>query len=317
MGSFKRIAVYIAKRIVKAFGFFFTFLFCRKEFFSVWEDLGFHVTPAHFYQPIPTLKDLDQEIFHRKLANQGVDFNEQGQQRLLHTFEENYKHEYDQMPLEPTDVPHQYYINNRNFESVDGEVLYCMVRDIKPRRVIEVGSGYSTLVTLSALEKNRSEGKTDSTFTAIEPYPREFLLQAISDSVVLVNKKVQEVDAHWFSELQENDILFIDSSHVLKIGSDVYHEYLEIIPSLNKGVIVHIHDIFLPYDYPKKWVLQNHLFWNEQYLLQAFLSYNDHFEVLWGGSFMHTYHPEALAKAFRSYHPETRHPGSFWIRKVK
>jgi hypothetical protein len=117
--------------------------------------------------------------------------------------------------------------------------------------------------------------------------------------------------------LEENDILFIDSSHVLKIGSDVQYEYLEILPRLNKGVIVHIHDIFLPAEYRKEWVLKDHIFWTEQYLLQAFLAFNDNFEILWAGSYMHLKHPDKLEVAFNSYRRNERWPGSFWIKKIR
>jgi hypothetical protein len=123
------------------------------------------------------------------------------------------------------------------------------------------------------------------------------------------------------SELKENDILFIDPSHVLKIGNDVQYEYLEILPRLNKGVIVHVHDIFIPCNYPKKWVLEKHRFWNEQYLFQAFLAFNNAFEVLWGGSYMHLRHPDKLEEAFNSYNRKTIWSGhvlgatSFYLRK--
>ena len=118
--------------------------------------------------------------------------------------------------------------------------------------------------------------------------------------------------------MQENhDILFIDSSHVLRIGGDVQYEYLEILPRLARGVIVHSHDIFLPAEYPRHWVLEEHKFWTEQYLLQAFLAFNDSFEVLWAGSYMHLKHPEKLEEAFSSYKRERTLPGSFWMRKVK
>jgi len=113
------------------------------------------------------------------------------------------------------------------------------------------------------------------------------------------------------------DILFIDSSHVLKVGGDVQYEYLEILPRLKRGVVVHVHDIFLPGEYPNEWVREEHVFWNEQYLLQAFLSFNDSFEVLWAGSFMHRKHPEKLAECFPGYHPASCHPGSFWMRKTR
>lgn len=120
-----------------------------------------------------------------------------------------------------------------------------------------------------------------------------------------------------FQKLKENDILFIDSSHVLKTGSDVQYEYLEILPRLNKGVLVHFHDIFLPAEYPQKWILEDHKFWNEQYLLQAFLAFNDSFEILWAGSYMHLNHPDKLEQFFKSYNKNKRWPGSFWVRKIR
>jgi len=133
----------------------------------------------------------------------------------------------------------------------------------------------------------------------------------------LIPKKVQDIPLSEFKKLSENDILFIDSSHVLKIGSDVQYLYLEVLPRLNKGVIVHAHDIFLPAEYPKEWVLKNYIFWNEQYLLQAFLAFNNSFEVLWAGSYMHLRHPDKLEEAFSSYKRDKIWPSSFWIRKIK
>jgi len=120
-----------------------------------------------------------------------------------------------------------------------------------------------------------------------------------------------------FAKLKENDILFIDSSHVLKIGSDVQYEYLDILPRLSKGVIVHVHNIFLPAEYPKEWVLKDYTFWTEQYLLQAFLAFNDSFEVLWAGNYMHLKYPNELEDAFSSYKRDERLIGSFWMRKIK
>lgn len=119
-----------------------------------------------------------------------------------------------------------------------------------------------------------------------------------------------------FTRLEANDILFIDSSHVVTIGSDVQYEYLEILPRLAPGVLVHIHDIFLPMEYRKQWVLQELRFWNEQYLLQAFLIQNVAWKVLWGGSYMHIQHPDILEKSFSSYNREERWPGSFWIQRL-
>ena len=118
-----------------------------------------------------------------------------------------------------------------------------------------------------------------------------------------------------FCALEANDIVFIDSSHVVKIGSDVVYEFLELLPRLKAGVMVHFHDIFLPAEYPKSWVLEDRRFWNEQYLLQAFLAFNSAFEVMMAGSFLHLSHSEKLKAAFASYDPANVWPGSFWMRR--
>ena len=190
-----------------------------------------------------------------------------------------------------------------------------MIRYFKPKRIVEIGSGDSTLLSAQAILKNEQESRIKADLIAIEPYPSEALRRGFPGLTKLIPSKVEKVDLGEFAKLQENDILFIDSSHVLKIGSDVQYEYLEILPRLNKGVIVHIHDIFLPMEYPKEWVLKKFLFFNEQYLVQAFMTFNNAYEVLWAASYMHLKHSDKLQEAFSSYSHETVWPGSFWIRR--
>jgi Methyltransferase domain len=172
----------------------------------------------------------------------------------------------------------------------------------------------STLLAAEAVRRNKLEGHPCA-FAAIEPYPREFLRRGVPGLTELLEAKVQSVPVERFYALESNDILFIDSSHVVKIGGDVIYEYLDLIPRLQSGVIVHCHDIFLPAEYPKSWVLENRWFWTEQYLLQAFLAFNSAFEVLIAGSFLHLSHSEKLTAAFASYNPATVWPGSFWMRR--
>lgn len=150
----------------------------------------------------------------------------------------------------------------------------------------------------------------------IDPYPNEVIKQGFPGLTRLIAQRVQDVELQQFNGLGENDILFIDSTHVLTIGSDVRYLFLEILPRLAKGVLVHVHDIVLPAEYPRKWVLEEYRFWNEQYLLQAFLAFNTNFEVLWAGSYMHLRHPDRLEEAFPSYNRAARWPGSFWMRRV-
>ena len=285
------------------------------RYFRLWEKKGYHITPNHYYEPIPNTRTLKDELWLQQSELIGIDMNEQSQIQLLNQFSSRFKDEYDSFPKTRQKKPHQYYINNSFFESVDGEILYCMIRHFRPKKIIEIGSGYSTYLSAQAILKNEEDNGYKAELIAIEPYPNEVLVSGFPGISRLIPTRIEETNLSKFNQLKENDILFIDSSHVLKIGNDVQYEYLEILPRLNKGVIVHIHDIFLPMEYPKKWVLERHRFWNEQYLLQTFLAFNGAFEVLWAGSYMHLRHPEKLEKAFSSYSRRTAWPSSFWIRK--
>ena len=290
--------------------------FLIRKTFALWQRIGITVLPNHFYSPVPDIASL-RRAWPEDSSLIGIDMNEAGQEKLLASFRAEYEKEYDAFPRVPTGVPHEYFVGNGSFESVDGEMLYCMIRRFKPRRIFEIGSGNSTLLSGQALVRNAEGGGHMGELAAFEPYPNPVLRAGFPGLARLVAKKIQDVPLEAFDELEENDILFIDSSHALSTGSDVAREYLEIIPRLKKGVIVHVHDIFLPGEYPKAWVLAEHRFWNEQYLLQAFLAFNASFEVLWGGSFMHMRHPDLLSGAFASYDPSANHPGSFWMRRTK
>ena len=283
--------------------------------FDYWQARGVHVVPVHFYQPIPDTRELGSAPWSGRSELPGVSMNEGLQLELLSRFSAEYKAEYDAFPRERALEPHRYFVNNGAFESVDGEVLYCMIRHFRPRRIFEIGSGNSTYLSAQAVVKNRDETGRECELVAFEPYPNETLRAGFPGLARLVEAKAQDIPLSKFAELDDGDILFIDSSHVLKIGSDVQYLYLEVLPRLRPGVVVHVHDIFLPEEYPRKWVMEQQTFWNEQYLLQAFLAFNDAFDVHWAGSYMHLKHPEKLEAAFASYDRETRRPGSFWMRR--
>lgn len=289
-----------------------------RKTFSLCQRMGFHVTPNSVYYPVPDTSKLKEDLWSKRSELAGIDLNEQKQLELLSLFVSKFKNEYELFPRNRTDIPYEYYVDNLAFESVDGEILYCMIRQFKPRRIYEIGSGNSTYLSAKAVQKNAEEDRDyQCELVAIEPYPNKILKAGFPGLSNLISKEVQDVPLSEFEKLSENDILFIDSSHVLRIGNDVQHEYLAILPRLNKGVIVHARDIFLPAEYPKQYVLEHRRFWTEQYLLQAFLTFNDSYEVLWAGSYMHFNYPDRLEPAFSSYNREARRPGSFWMRRTR
>ncbi|MCP3137655.1 class I SAM-dependent methyltransferase [Pyxidicoccus xibeiensis] len=286
--------------------------------FQVFERSGYHVTPNHFYQPIPDTGSLPESLWGARSEMVGVDLRASSQLELLERISAKYRDEYTAFPRGPTGAPHEYHLDNSAFGTVDAELLYCLVRELRPRRLFEIGSGWSTRLAAQACRMNASQGAPACELVAFEPYPSDVLRAGFPGLTRLEPVKAQDIPLSEVARLEENDILFIDSSHVLKVGSDVQVEFLELLPRLKKGVVVHIHDIFLPAEYPRDWVLEHRRFWTEQYLLQAFLSFNDSFEVLWGSSFMHLTQPERLRQAFPSYRgAPVDWPGSFWIRRVK
>jgi len=286
------------------------FLFCQR--------LGYHITPNHFYFPIPDTSKLKDYLWLRHSELIGINMKDKKQLELLSVFTSKFKKEYDLFSKKKTSKRYEYYLDNEFFPCVDGEILYCIIRYFKPKKIFEIGSGFSTYLSAKAILKNREEDDSyDCKLVAIEPFPNETIKAGFPGLSKLIIKKVQDVPLSYFKKLESNDILFIDSSHVLKIGSDVQYEYLKILPRLNKGVIIHFHDIFLPAEYPKEWILREYRFWNEQYFLQTFLTFNYAFEVLWAVNYMNSKYPDKLEKAFNSYKKNISLPGSFWIKRIK
>jgi len=286
----------------------------NERFFSLWEKKGFHITPVHFYEPIPDTRTLKKELWESKSELVGIDMKTQEQLKLLTQVIPSFTEEYN-FPRNKTATPHEYYLENGFFPSVDAEVLHAMIRYFQPKRIIEIGSGFSTYLAARACLLNKKRSGVETDFLVIDPAPNETVKKGFPGLSTLIQKPVEQVPLEPFLELDENDMLLIDSSHVVRIGGDVNYEYLEVMPRLKKGAIIHIHDIFLPEEYPQEFVLENHRFWSEQYLLQAFLSFNYAFEVLWAGYYMHRNYPKECKSVFPSYKEEDKGPGSFWIRR--
>lgn len=284
-----------------------------RRYFNSWQQSGFNLSPNHYYSPIPDVHAIASEL-NRESDLTGIDLRVHAQLDLLRDSSRRF-HEELTFPVAPTSIPFEFHFNNGAFERVDAELLHCLVRRAKPKRFIEVGSGYSTLVAAAACELNREESGNPCTLTAIEPNPRPFLEGPVPGLSRLVESPVKEVPKSLFEELDENDILFVDSTHVLKTGSDVAYLFLDVIPALPPGVLVHVHDVFLPAEYPRRWIEDEHVFWNEQYLLQAFLAFNTAFSVVAAAGYLHRKHPDALASAFPGYSRDRDQPGSFWFSR--
>jgi predicted O-methyltransferase YrrM len=235
--------------------------------------------PGHFYSPIPSLAEVaadEERIFagsHDVVT--GVVLNESLQLELLKGFLPFYR----DIPFkaEPSNEL-RYHFDNDWYGWSDAIFLYCMMRQFRPRRMIEVGSGFSSALMLDVNDAY-FDGAIDLTF--IDPNPERLreLLKPTDVKVKVLPKRVQDVDLAIFQELEENDILFIDSSHVSKVGSDVNYLYLEVLPRLRPGVLIHVHDVFAGFEYPSDWVYEGRA-WNEQYLLRALLIGTTKLDVL-------------------------------------
>lgn len=200
-----------------------------------------------------------------------------------------------------------YTFNNDYFSSPDTEVLYTIVRQFQPRMVVEVGSGNSTQIIRQAV----LDGQLKTRLISIDPQPR-MENSALADEVYRTRVEWLR-SGELFRSFKAGDILFIDSSHVIKTGNDVVFLYLIVLPELPPGVLIHIHDVFLPYDYPREWVMEKRREWNEQYLVQALLMSTNAFEVLWAGHFLQRTRVD-FAQHFP--HLNGRVAGSLWLRKM-
>jgi hypothetical protein len=278
--------------------------------------------PGHFYSPIPDIQQLRihaARVFHRADDGiPGVDLRPDAQLALLERFATYHA----ELPFpEQADSTCRYHLDNEWFSYGDSVVLYSMMRTFEPKRIVEVGSGFSSAAMLE-VDDLFLNGRTDLTF--IDPYPlrlQGLLTESDRSRCKLLATPVQDVDMDVFTSLTSDDILFIDSSHVAKTDSDVLHLFFQVLPRLAEGVIVHVHDIPWPFDYPVNWLEQGRA-WNEAYLLRAFLQYNSAFEILYFNAFLEQKHPDALRASLPMAmripsQPNTCGNSSIWLRKIR
>lgn len=272
--------------------------------------------PGHFYSPvidpdeIESMKDQIWPTDSNWIA--GIDFNNTNHKHVLTELFPKYIQDYH-YPDSSTDDECQFFNQNSQFSWLDSRAAFVLLREWSPSTIIEVGSGFSSLLIADI---NRRFWSSNCNFTCIEPYPREFLNNNIDGISGLIQNKVQNVSLDFFDQLSSNDVLFIDSSHVSKTGSDVNYLYFEVLPRLKKGVKIHIHDIFLPNDYPKDWVMDDKRSWNEQYLLRALLMYSTAFQVTFGCSYAYEKMPGLVKRSLADLEERSFGGGSLWIEKL-
>jgi len=283
---------------------------------------GFLPVPVHFYQPIPDVADLeDRGVFSARSDMPGVDFSSRRQVELLVSLGREFGEECRWPASESgTSDANVFFTENGSFGFGCAASTHCVIRRFKPELVMEIGSGQSSTVIAEALRINRSEGGVDGRHSVIDPYPSSRLTLPGSQPIELRESRVELVNPRVFDELGAGDVLFVDSGHTVRIGGDVNYLFLEVIPRLAPGVLVHLHDIPLPWDYPAAYATGRELrfFWTESYLLQAFLAFNSAFEVMLAMRYLMTEEVAAFRSAFPHYDPEAHvaRSGSFWMRKV-
>lgn len=274
---------------------------------------------GHYYSPIPNIKQLKneedrifREISVEEMEKSGINLNMPKQIELMKKLSEYIN---DTFPMR-FNSGYRYYLNNEAINETDSMTLHAMLCCMKPKKVIEIGSGYSSAMMLDTNEK-WMDINDKIHFTFIEPYTerlKSLLKQEDYVNADILEKRVQDINLELFETLEDNDILFIDSSHVSKAGSDVNFELFEILPRLKSGVIIHFHDICWGFIYPKKWLFESMYHWNEAYLLRAFLTNNKDYEILfWADSIPH------FSDEWKEFYntKENCSGGSIWIRKLR
>lgn len=275
---------------------------------KVLNAVGVFPVRNHYYEPQFVFTG-DVSRFSRDRQLPGIDWQGERQAAFLQSL--SFASELAGLSRQPLPAG-EYYLSNGNFEAGDAEFLYQFVRHFKPGKIIEIGSGYSTLMAAKALKKNREdEPLRQFEHICVEPFEMPWLEQ---QGVKVIRKMVEDVGIDLFRTLEAGDMLFIDSSHMIRPEGDVLFEYLELLPQLKPGVLVHVHDIFSPRNYPKTWLVDEVRLWNEQYLLEAYLSDNPQWEIVAGLNYLHHNHGAAL-RAACPYLEDKCEPGSFYLRK--
>ena len=276
------------------------------------ERVGLQVVPKTFYSPIPDLRSLPADVWERRSSLEGVAFDLDAQLAWVEEYLATTMREFAP-PEHARGLLGEYSLDNDSYGRVGADLLHGVVRGLQPRRIVELGSGQSTLIMAAAAARNAGEGVVTELRT-FDPYP-SVASPGLPGLTALEPTRAQDVAPEVFASLEAGDVLFVDTTHTVKLGSDVNHVILDVLPTLAPGVIVHVHDIFLPYEYPRKWAEESGLHWAEQYLLHAFLIGNRDYEILAAAHALCRERPEAMARLAPTWRPGAT-ASAFWMRRA-
>lgn len=271
----------------------------HKRVMKLTQKMGFTILPSNFYSDYPSIQEIEGSFEYNSdeppFENESF-FIDKNLREVMDSFSP-FAEEFNPPAEGDGENPEFFYWQNRMFSHSDALAYYCLIRSIKPANIIEIGSGFSTLVALEAVERNGI-----GNIYCIEPYPKEFLRN--EQRINLLPMKAQEIQVQFLNDiLKDGDFLFIDSTHTVKTGSDCLHIYLRLLPAVRRNIWVHAHDVFLPWGMPKHWLIEKQYFWTEQYLLLALLTDNPKASVKYGSAYNLARHKEQMETLMNGKYP--------------
>jgi len=272
------------------------------------ESAGYHVYPRAYFSPLPLREEVDLTLLQYRRRLPGIKLDDARALAFMETLG-RYPSELESVPYERV-AGEAFWFGNGWFTDFDAASLYALLRHLKPLRYVELGCGFSSLISCRALSRNADEGSPCDAVYA-DPQPRLDIAERLSCGR-LIMARVQDLPFDLFTNLEAGDVLFIDTSHVLKLQSDVVYALVTILPSLKPGVWIHVHDMFTPYDYPLEWVTNPLFSCNEQYAVEGLVSGGDRYSVELPLYLLWREHRAAMTKFF----PRGRlRPQGFWLRR--
>jgi predicted O-methyltransferase YrrM len=274
---------------------------------KILDVIGIFPLNDHYYEPLFNSKHIKHSLQNDRYLP-GINLNKEDQLKNLSKLDKY--NELIELNLNQQSPNYNFDIKNDFFGQADAEIYFQLIRYLKPKNILEIGSGHSTLIALEAIKRNKEVDGIETSMTCIEPYENDWLDKV---NVNILRETIENTDPKNYLNLKKNDILFIDSSHMIRPQGDVLKIFAEILPNLTKGTIIHIHDIFTPKDYPEKWIIKENKFWNEQYLVEALIANSERYEIYLALNYLKNNSYNKLKKVC-PYLKESADPGSFYLR---